>query len=329
MNKIRINFTDFWKGFNPEKSIFYKILEKKYTVKLSENPDYLFFSCYGYDHLKYDCVKIFYTGENIVPDFNFCDFAIGFHYFNFGNRYRRIPLFSSRESYKGLLNKNVSNKKKLLNRKFCNFLYSNKNNAHPVRKKFFETISSYKQVDSGGRYLNNLGYMVDNKNSFLSEYKFTIAFENSEGEGYTTEKLVDPMSVNSIPVYWGNPKVGRDFNTSSFIRLEDASEKEIDSAIEKIISLDRNDDDYLKMLHQPWLFPKQYINAEEIFEEFLTHIFLIPLQDGFKSPRYGYNKFHTLRLKSYVADSVAKTKPENMLLKKLKDLFRRISGNIT
>ena len=328
MKKIRINFTDFWKNFDPENNSIYKKLVKNYTVVLSENPDYLFFSCYGYDHLKYDCIKIFYTGENVIPDFNFCDYAIGFHYLNFSDRYRRIPLFSSRESYKGLLNKNVSNKEKLLNRKFCNFLYSNKNNAHPIRKKFFERLSKYKRVDSGGGYLNNLGYRVDDKNSFLSEYKFTIAFENSVGEGYTTEKLVDPMSVNSLPVYWGNPWVERDFNTSSFIRLKDSSGEEIEKAVKKIVYLDQHDDEYLEMLNQPWLLQKQFIRADKIFEEFLTHIFSIPQVDGTKRPRYGYNKFHTLRLKSYVIESVTIPEPENLLLKKLKKIYRRISRYI-
>ena len=34
----------------------------------------------------------------------------------------------------------------LVNRKFCNFVYSNKKNADPIRDKFFFELSKYKKV---------------------------------------------------------------------------------------------------------------------------------------------------------------------------------------
>ena len=60
---------------------------------LSNNPDYLFYSGFGYEHLKYNCIRIFFTGECITPDFNECDYAIGFDRLDFGDRYLRFPLF--------------------------------------------------------------------------------------------------------------------------------------------------------------------------------------------------------------------------------------------
>ena len=39
--------------------------------------------------------------------------------------------------------------------------------------------------------------------------------------GYTTEKVVEPMLVNSIPIYWGNKLIGKDFNKSSMLVVED------------------------------------------------------------------------------------------------------------
>jgi len=324
MKTIRVNFTDFWKDFDPKSNSMLRKLEKNYKVELCEDPDYLFFSCYGYDHLKYDCVKIFYTGENIVPDFNICDYAIGFHYLNFNDRYRRIPLFSSRSYYPELLHQKKLDEDHLLSRKFCNFLYSNKNNAHPIRKKFFDTLSEYKLVDSGGGYLNNLGYMVADKLSFLSEYKFTIAFENSAVEGYTTEKLIDPMSVNSIPVYWGNPIVGKDFNISSFISLENSSDKEIKRIVEKIAYLDQNDAEYLKLLEKPWLSSKQYIDAEKIFDDFINQIFSLPLDKTKKRAQYGYNRYYTIRLKKYVFRPSPGTRLKNKMGSKLKKIFIRL-----
>jgi hypothetical protein len=69
-------------------------LKEFYDVELSSNPDYCFFSIYGFEHLKYiNCVKISFIGENIVPDFNFCDYALGFQYLEFDDRYKRFPLY--------------------------------------------------------------------------------------------------------------------------------------------------------------------------------------------------------------------------------------------
>ena len=55
-----------------------------------------------------------------------------------------------------------------------------------------QKFSHYKQVDSGGRILNNVGGVVKNKRAFL-KYKFNIAFANGIADGYADEKIVDPM----------------------------------------------------------------------------------------------------------------------------------------
>lgn len=329
MKTIRVNFTDFWKDFDPKNNSFLRKLEKNFKVELCEDPDYLFFSCYGYDNLKYDCVKIFYTGENIVPDFNICDYAIGFHYLNFNDRYRRIPLFSSRSYYPELLHQKKMDKDHLLNRKFCNFLYSNKNNAHPVRKKFFDKLSEYKRVDSGGGYLNNLGYKVSDKLSFLSEYKFTIAFENSSIEGYTTEKMVDPMSVNSLPIYWGNPEVGKDFNDSSFIRLENSSDEEIKRVAEKIAYLDQNDAEYLKLMEKPWLTSNQFIDADKLYDDFFNQIFSLLLDRAKKRAYYGYNSYYTSRLRNYIFNPYPGSRLKTLIGKKLRKILFSLKNRFT
>ena len=44
---------------------------------------------------------------------------------------------------------------------------------------------------------------------------FTIAFKNDSYPGYTTEKIYEPMYVNSLPIYSGNPLVYRDFNPAT------------------------------------------------------------------------------------------------------------------
>ena len=74
--KIKINFVDFYNGFDKDNNQFLDILKDRYEVIISDEPDYIIYSCFGYDHLSYNCVRIFYTGECYTPDFNECDYAI-------------------------------------------------------------------------------------------------------------------------------------------------------------------------------------------------------------------------------------------------------------
>lgn len=74
MKKIKINFTDFWPGFDKTNNYFYNLLKEEFDIELSNHPDYLFFSIFGNEHQRYNCKKIFYTGENVAPPL---DIAIG------------------------------------------------------------------------------------------------------------------------------------------------------------------------------------------------------------------------------------------------------------
>jgi hypothetical protein len=57
--RVKLAFTDFPGPFNPTR--IQRLLERRFDVELSENPDYVVFSVFGFDHLKYDgAVKIFY-----------------------------------------------------------------------------------------------------------------------------------------------------------------------------------------------------------------------------------------------------------------------------
>jgi len=286
---MKIYFVDFWPAFDINNNFITKrLIQNKYTFSIDPNPDFLFCSSFGHSHFKYEnCIKIYFTGENNVPDFNIYDYGIGFHHIQFQDRYLRFPLYLWNENlYKSLSEKKLE--ENILNRKFCNFLYTNNKQADPIREKFFIALNKYKKVDSGGRFLNNLGHGVKNKFSFIQDYKFTIAFENSSVSGYTTEKLVDPMSVNSLPIYWGNPDVNLDFNINSILHLK--NENQIEEIIAQIIYLDTNDVAYSKKLKEPWL--KNNLTLETWIEKldiFLHNIFKTSSR---RITTYGYNSFY-------------------------------------
>lgn len=300
---IKINFCDFWPGFDSN-NLFLKFFERHFPVVIHDKPDYLFYSVYGREHLKYDnCVKILYTGENLVPDFNLCDYAIGFHYLEFGDRYLRYPLFAYYQWHYENLSISESQSSQLLaedesltKRKFCNFVYSNNVNSDPVRDHFFNELSKYRKVDSGGRHLNNIGGPVKDKLSFIKDYKFTIAFENSSVPGYTTEKLLEPIIACSLPVYYGNPLVYLDFVPGTFVRLE--NKNDIERVIEEIISLDSDDTKYLAMLHSKKFKSENNIQKwEEHLKSFLANIFGQPPDHAYRRPVFGFNSFYVEELK--------------------------------
>jgi hypothetical protein len=271
--KIKIDFSDFWGGFDKTNNYFYNLLKDEFDLVITENPDYLFFSIFGNKHLNYKCKKIFYTGENIAPPLHYCDYSFSFDYLDDERNYR-LPHYLLYDGYYELQRPKIIDES-LAKRKFCNFVVSN--NGCQERNNFYTELSKYKKVDSGGRFANNIGYAVDNKVQFQSEYKFSIAFENNayrpQHPGYTTEKIMEPMTVNSIPIYWGNPEIGKEFNTKSFINVYDFDS--IDSVINYIEYLDNNDKKYLELLNQPWFtdynIPEN--NKIENIKSFLYKIF--------------------------------------------------------
>ena len=80
-------------------SFFLRVLQKYYEVELSEDPEYIIYNDSDYEYLKYDCVRILFTGENISPNFNLCDYAIGCDYLTFGDRFCRMPLYLIAQFY--------------------------------------------------------------------------------------------------------------------------------------------------------------------------------------------------------------------------------------
>ncbi|WP_371373421.1 glycosyltransferase family 10 domain-containing protein [Sporomusa aerivorans] len=260
MKTIYLKFVDFWHEFNMTNNIFLDCLKKHYNVILSDNPDYIIYSVFGHEYLKYDCVRIFYTSENIRPDFNLCDYAIAFDWMIFEDRYIRLPVYMLYEAdlEKAMAKHRISLEDLSKKHRFCNFVYSNVN-AHSARTDFLELMNAYKKVDSGGGYLNNLGYRVTDKLKFQENYKFSIAFENSSTSGYTTEKIIQAFAAKTVPIYWGNPVINREFSTKSFINCHEYNC--FADVIKKIIEIDTNDDIYADMLKTPIY---QNINSTDI-----------------------------------------------------------------
>jgi alpha(1,3/1,4) fucosyltransferase len=245
---LKINFCDFWADLDKQENLFTKLLSPHFDLELSDDPDVLFYSCYSFNHLKYKCHKIFYTGEAVAPDFRECDFAISFEWDKYDGKNLRLPFFRWSPSLTKLYQRSPSQEIAAAKSKFCCMVISNGDCKE--RNDFFHKLNEYKKVDSGGGFMNNIGYQVPDKVTFAKDYKFIIAFENSSYPGYTTEKIFQPMLVDCLPIYWGNPVIDRDFNTQSFINVHNYNTHE--EVIKEIIRLDNDNQAYCHMLDQPF-----------------------------------------------------------------------------
>lgn len=273
MSDITIAFTDFWPGFDIDDNFFTQVLSGKYNVSVvapDKEPDFHIYSYFGIEHLKYDNLKLYYTGENDVPNFNFCDYAISFHHLNLRDRHLRLPLYVIYPAFERLRSQPPEVSEALFERNFCSVLISNNNNCDSMRLDFLNLLNGYRNVASGGRYANNVGGPVDDKLEFISNYKFNLAFENSLVYGYTTEKIIDPLGTKAVPIYWGNPDIELEINPKSFINIHKF--ETVYKSLEYIKYVDCNQSEYLEILSANPIENSPYLNWEEMLLDFLDNI---------------------------------------------------------
>ncbi|MBQ3671883.1 MAG: hypothetical protein II921_10495 [Treponema sp.] len=302
MKKLRIVFDGFWRTFNPHDNFIVRALKTNFDVEVlpvgeKSDIDALFYSVYSYHCLEYDCPRIFFTGENAFPDFNICDYGIGFELHEIGDRFFRYPvsLADFHRDYEDMEQKNNSVPQNPFHRKFCAQVVSNVVYTDGFRDAFFNELCKYKQVDSGGRHLNNIGMPggVPDKREFLENYKFSLAFENVGHPGYCTEKITQSFAAHTIPIYWGDPNVADYFNEKSFININ--SFNTIEDAIEYIKKIDNDESLYLSMLNEPAVIApaagSEHIDKE--FSAWLRAIFDQPKEKRYRKSSFGYEKMYT------------------------------------
>ena len=343
MKTIKIKFCDFWKHWNQQDNFIVNILKKRYNIEFSDNPDYVFFSNFNedFEHMDYNnCVKIFYTQENLVPDFNYADYGIGFDDIIYGDRYIRYPIYLIPERYGRFWNlmkrKHLfENSEEVLDRGFCSFVVSN-GNADEIRNNAFEALNKYKEIHSGGRYKNNIGLPdgVLDKLEFASKYKFSLCFENTSHPGYSTEKIIEAFAAKTIPIYWGDPNITDIFNPKSFIDV--TSCKTIEEIVQKVKEVDSDDGLYLKMLGTKALNEQSelyYEEAQQKLEKFLYNIFEQEPQDALRRNLFfwgaEYHKRYFSMRKVYLLWKYSIVNRVGVVLRSIKTTIKKICGKMS
>ena len=153
--------------------------------------------------------------------------------------------------------------------KFCAGVITN-----PIgfRLYFINELNKKKKIDMGGRFQNNVGGFVKNKIKFLSEYKFSIAMENSEADGYASEKIIDSFLAGTIPIYYGDYLVDEYINPNSYILIR--NERDMKDKIDYIIKIDNDDNLYRSILKEKVFIDDFFVdNIINERKKFLMHIF--------------------------------------------------------
>jgi GR25 family glycosyltransferase involved in LPS biosynthesis len=216
--------------------------------KLQNNQKYIQWCPENISNYKYDFFDISLDNYN---DFNSICYPIFFSIlYSYGNKYDNIY--------------NNTNNNVILDN-FCAFIVSSSINQ--MRINFCEYVmKNYKNVNCYGKQLNNMGnnynwlWNEPQQIELLSKHKFVICFENSNHNNnyYITEKILNAKTAGAIPIYWGTTKCFEIFEHDSFLFLDEPTENGFKKLLDKIIYLDNNNDEYLKVRN------KRLINREKL-----------------------------------------------------------------
>lgn len=111
----------------------------------------------------------------------------------------------------------VEEKKIFPKTKSVSMIASAKNEApgHKLRHMIAKDYSDAMDLFGGGYK------PIKSKNEGLNDYMFSFAIENTQINGYFTEKITDCFATGTIPIYWGDPSIGDHFLTDGIVMLDE------------------------------------------------------------------------------------------------------------
>lgn len=262
---MKIAFCDFWDRHQDDNNYFLHACRAMFdnvTVVKPEECDVLFFSCFGRQNLQYThCKKVFYNSESYNNELFDADFCLSHDHDNswnarlphwmmvidwFGVKTYTNPTWLTPPEWFQQENRKLD-RNQLLNRKFMCHVYTN---PVPNRALAASILSDrFEKVDVYGRpHQMKLEDTNLAKHNVVSQYKFSLAFENCIQSGYVTEKLFHARVANTIPVYWGAHDVSTDFDPDGFIHFNGGYDNEL---VPKIQYLLDDQDAYISMISKP------------------------------------------------------------------------------
>jgi len=91
--------------------------------------------------------------------------------------------------------------------------------------KLRHAIADWAQGDGRDVDIMGRGYKpFDRKSEGLAPYRYSVVIENVREPNYFSEKLVDAVLCNTVPIYWGCPNLDRFMNPDGIIQCSSADE---------------------------------------------------------------------------------------------------------
>jgi hypothetical protein len=275
-----IRFYNFWEFATPQEVWFYRFLIHRNLIngcKKKVN----FYSVLGpLDGIKYRRfgIDIFYTGENIYADrFHLFQEYIQKHQFDFSlgfdpietETYIRHPLwihylFEPESSFSDIqirleqLSHPLTDKRE----QFCSIVAGHDWNG--IRTEMIDTLQSIDFISSAGKFRNNTDELAikfnNEKHPYIQQFKFNLCPENSNAEGYVTEKLFQAIAAGCIPIYWGsnNQPEKEILNQQAILFWNQHGDNQ--GTIKTIRELHEDETKYIEFISQPRFLP----NAAEV-----------------------------------------------------------------
>jgi hypothetical protein len=128
-----------------------------------------------------------------------------------------------------------------------------------IPKKFYATY--------GDRY--NIERARIDKEEVFGNPMFGVAIENTQHNGYFTEKIIDCFLQKTIPVYWGCSNIGEFFNMDGIITFTS-----VDDMIRKMNTLDENYyNSRLEAINENHKLAIQYVDYPKNIHDKISEIF--------------------------------------------------------
>jgi hypothetical protein len=240
------------------------------VIKPEQNPDILFYSVFGNNHKNFKAnKKVFFSGESYSQRED-ADFNVTFD--KNSDKNCRLPLwvcYLDNILFEDCYQKKIGSFNIPSKPKFCSIICQ-ADSTTEKRSEIVNKLSKYKQVDCGGKFLNNIGYLVprgincSGKIEHNNNYKFVLAFENLVYPGYVTEKICDVYKSRCIPIYYGSNDVITDFNPKTFINANDFTN--FDELVKYIQKVDNDQELYESYFKEP-IFSDYWLNIFNDFDQ--------------------------------------------------------------
>ena len=276
-------YINLWPGFEPTTNQFNFVKEIKKLIEEEKQDNVVVnvYSVFGRPITEFDkkFMNLFFTGENTsiwkyydnIETFNHLHGYFGFKNASFIESKSaecevcRTPLWNSTSEnklyaiFEKLKTKSNSNIDEINELKFMSFI--NSADLYGERTRMLNLFAKYSKnkLTCAGRITHTecitfpLG--TNDKLEFAKQYVFSLCPENSKGNGYTTEKLLEAVASGCIPVFYGNletsPEESKLLNMDRIIQFDIRDEKSVIEMIEKVNALYEDKEKLLEMYNLP------------------------------------------------------------------------------